>query len=178
MKVKTLAAVAAIMISSGVQATDYFFGSVTNTQVNDVNGVAAGAFIDNLFFSITLPSIGTGVLSDVFVNAPSMPLFDITGLSANLWADLGTIGTVDASDILLLPLGSGDYIQGSGLLVTGDYYFQLTGTGAGALGGQYFYNAAAVPVPEPTSWAMLLAGLGLVGLQLRRMSRGGRTLAT
>ncbi len=177
MKVKTLAAVAAIMISSGVQADDYFFGDVTGMQVNDVNPVAVGGFIDNLFFSISFPSIGTGVLSDVFVNAPSMPNFDITGLSANLWADLGTVGVVDGLDTLLLPLGSGDYLQGSGLLTNGNYYFQLTGTGAGALGGQYFYNAAAVPVPEPTSWAMLLAGLGLVGLQLRRMSRGGRALA-
>jgi hypothetical protein len=28
--------------------------------------------------------------------------------------------------------------------------------------------AAAQPVPEPETWAMLLAGLGLVALRLRR----------
>ena len=171
MRMKPLVAAAALLIASGAQAMDYSFGDVTGAQVNDVNSVAVGGFIDNLFFSIISPSIGTGVLSDVFVNAPSMPNFDITGLSANLWVDLGSIGTVDAADTLLVPLGSGDYIQSSGPLATGNYYFQLTGTGAGALGGQYFYNAAAVPVPEPASWAMLLVGVGLVGLQLLRRDK-------
>lgn len=172
MKMKILAAAATIMISSGAQATDYSFGDVTGMQVNGVNPVAVGGFIDNLFFTIDFPSIGTGVLSDVFVNAPTMPNFDITGMSANLWADMGTVGSVDVLDIPLQLVGSGDYIQGSGPLLAGNYYFQLTGSGAGALGGQYFYNAAAVPVPEPTTWAMLLAGVGLVGLKWSRRGKG------
>jgi hypothetical protein len=28
--------------------------------------------------------------------------------------------------------------------------------------------AYAAPIPEPESWAMLLAGMGLIGLRLRR----------
>ena len=30
------------------------------------------------------------------------------------------------------------------------------------------FGVTVTPVPEPETWAMLLAGLGLVGLQLRR----------
>jgi PEP-CTERM motif len=33
-----------------------------------------------------------------------------------------------------------------------------------------FQTGAAAPVPEPTAWAMLLAGFGLVGYTLRRRS--------
>ena len=34
-------------------------------------------------------------------------------------------------------------------------------------------HSLAAPVPEPEGWAMLLAGLGVVGICRRRMARGG-----
>lgn len=42
-----------------------------------------------------------------------------------------------------------------------------------------YYDAAfqlSPHVPEPQTWAMLLAGLGLIGLQLRRANRGRMAL--
>ena len=45
------------------------------------------------------------------------------------------------------------------------------GVGSGAMpinGGSYQLQMSATPVPEPESWALLLGGLGLVGLMTRR----------
>ena len=53
-------------------------------------------------------------------------------------------------------------------LATGSYYLQVSGTlastGTGAFGGA----AALNPVPEPETYGMMLAGLGVVGLLARR----------
>ena len=59
---------------------------------------------------------------------------------------------------------------------SGDYYFKVTGEGWKA--ADYVptprYNAlvniAAAPVPEPETYAMLLAGLGILGTVIRRRS--------
>ncbi len=52
---------------------------------------------------------------------------------------------------------------------------QATGTGLGGLipSGAYKVAAVTVPVPEAETWAMLLAGLGLVGMQIRRKTALG-----
>jgi hypothetical protein len=39
--------------------------------------------------------------------------------------------------------------------------------------GVKFLSAPIAPVPEPETWAMMLAGLGLLGLSLRRRKRNG-----
>jgi hypothetical protein len=46
------------------------------------------------------------------------------------------------------------------------------------LDGFSFNTAAAAPVPEPAGWALLLAGLGLVGRQARRPRAGTATTTT
>jgi hypothetical protein len=60
-------------------------------------------------------------------------------------------------------------------LAAGNYYFEITGQAAGALGGDYdfaiFANTPANPlpaVPEPANMALLLGGLGLVGFMAKR----------
>jgi hypothetical protein len=77
-------------------------------------------------------------------------------------------------EITLLAPNSGlSQFTGSMLLAPGSYTYRITGDVTGDLGGKYSYNVTAVPVPEPETWAMLVAGLGLVGLQLRRRTKAG-----
>ena len=54
-------------------------------------------------------------------------------------------------------------------LLAGTYTLQVKGTVAGISGGSYagVLNIAQ-PVPEPESYAMLMAGLGLIGFMARR----------
>ena len=57
----------------------------------------------------------------------------------------------------------------SGLTSNTNYTLTVTGTGAEYLGQTYSFQMAAVAaVPEPETYAMLLAGLGLVGSIVRR----------
>lgn len=60
-----------------------------------------------------------------------------------------------------------------GLLESGDYGLKITGTGRNGLtqSPQYRVNILAAPVPEPETYALLLAGLGLVGTLARRGRR-------
>ena len=61
---------------------------------------------------------------------------------------------------------------------TGDFTFSFTSNGFPAkdfvIDRVYL---SALPVPEPTTWAMLIAGFGLVGGAMRTRRRAGYTLA-
>lgn len=133
--------------------------------------VVPGSFAYDFFFQVGVPYIGLGVVADL----PSAgPRYNITGLTVDLYSDGGSVASADLADSMLFTLGTGDYISGGGTLGAGNYYFHITGQAAGNLGGKFSYSASAVPVPEPETWAMLVAGIGLVGLQLRRRINTGK----
>jgi hypothetical protein len=66
---------------------------------------------------------------------------------------------------------------GSALLNAGTYELKISGTGITGGTASYGGNIAAVPVPELETWAMLIAGIGMVALQIRRKSRTSGKLA-
>lgn len=72
-----------------------------------------------------------------------------------------TTGPETNATSVTLPLGTA-CPQGMSLIPTFIYSFKLSAAEAGALG---FANT---PVPEPTTWAMLIAGFGMVGGAMRR----------
>ena len=60
---------------------------------------------------------------------------------------------------------------GAGTYAPGNYYYTVSGVGtAGAekAGAYSFAVVTSLPVPEPETYAMLLAGLGLLGTIARR----------
>ena len=58
-------------------------------------------------------------------------------------------------------------------LGAGSYWLDITGNTNGLIGGAYSValNAIPAPVPEPETYAMLVAGLGLMGTIARRRSK-------
>lgn len=64
------------------------------------------------------------------------------------------------------------YLPEFALLTAGNYYVQVTGSVLGTTGGSYGTTLSLTPavtaVPEAETYAMLLAGLGLVGFVGRR----------
>ena len=54
-------------------------------------------------------------------------------------------------------------------LAAGTYALTFLGAGTGGYGG--FYTITAAPVPEPEAYAMLIGGLGLMGLMSSRRKR-------
>lgn len=54
----------------------------------------------------------------------------------------------------------------------GDYALYIQGGSSAVVGGTYAGDFSVLAVPEPETWAMLLAGLGLVGFSARRRAKG------
>lgn len=69
-----------------------------------------------------------------------------------------------------------DFLSGTSVVNAGLHTLAVKGTAAGSMGGGYSFSFSAVPVPEAETWAMLLAGLGLVGLGVRRQMKNAERL--
>jgi hypothetical protein len=52
----------------------------------------------------------------------------------------------------------------------GSMYMSISGIANGSLGGLYSGSISVSAIPEPESYAMLLAGLGIIGAIIRRRS--------
>ena len=78
---------------------------------------------------------------------------------------------------LLDPNDNLDSFTGDILLNPGIYTYTIVGNLSGSAGGKYSYAVSALPVPEAETWAMMLAGLGLVGMQLRRKSKAAKQIS-
>jgi hypothetical protein len=113
------------------------------------------------------------VVSNLAIEISPFPaIYNITGLSAQLYHKVGLV------DVLVGNLTGGPTsFASSNNLAAGDYYFLVSGTGTGLSGGKYVVGLTTTPVPEPETWPMVLAGLGLVGLQLRRKSKMAKEIA-
>lgn len=127
---------------------------------NTLSGLAGDTFADQFTFSLALPgSVTASIASSAQTAATGL---NITGL--DLYTDLNVLvgsgtGTSGLHDFWNLSAQS---------LAAGNYYLQVSGTmastGTGAFGGA----AALNPVPEPETYGMMLAGLGVVGFLARR----------
>lgn len=161
-KLALLAAAAALSFSA--QAT------TTNWGNHDPLEVAAaitplGAFTDDYLFSLA----GPVSLFSTAVSNNLTSVLGITGGTVSLFMETGAVDVAMGAFAFNDTTGSISYSFGA--LAGGDYYYLVSGTGTGTLGGFYTLTSTVSAVPEPQSYALLLGGLGAIGfLVMRRRS--------
>lgn len=157
MMMKTLAAGALLATSATAFAVGPGpLGTIDNLPITISNIVPAGIFQDVYSFSIADP----GSLSGNAVAVNFGP-YNILGLTVTLQdATFAVIGS-DANP--------SDGFSFSGL-AAGSYALNVLGFATGTEGGFYAggFITETAPIPEPETYAMLLAGLGMIGFMVRR----------
>lgn len=143
---------------AAAQASTFNIGPLENTYQNSVD--VSGTFED--IYTFTLPSQFTGVTGGYFA-------VDYAGLGLGTYLTVGQ-GAPGSGFTVSLPingslsgLGVASYQSTFSLAPGGSYWFQLSGYGEAAS-----YTVTLAPVPEPETYALLLAGLGLMGAVARR----------
>lgn len=158
-KTMALAVTLGVNAMGQAAAATYNLGAVGTTPYLNFVSIAGASvsFADTYTFQI-LPSLQVGALSlqnhALSIHTPySMSVLDIGGLSLNIYDD--------ANNLVAGPVASF-----SGELAPGSYSASVFGLTSGVSGGAYSLAIAAVP--EAEAWAMMLAGLGVVGLVMFR----------
>jgi hypothetical protein len=133
-------------------------GTIDNMGVIVGNIVAAGIFQDVYSFTIANPGDLAGSIS-----ATNFGPYNIVGLTVTLQdSTFAVIGT-DSSPGMFSFSG----------LAAGNYALNVLGYATGTSGGIYGGSIVATTVPEPETYALMLAGLGIVGfVAARRRSQG------
>lgn len=158
MKLKSIAAAVVALTAISSHAADADWGAHAPLAL-DITVLPAGSFFDTFSFTLGAQSIVTGSV-DTFGSV-------IGGFS--LW-DKGGDGLIGTSDDL--GLGGGAFGGTTSLtLGAGSYYYAVSGNAFSAGGYAIASSAVAAPVPEPETYAMLAAGLGIVGFVASRRRR-------
>jgi hypothetical protein len=152
-------AVTGLFAVSGAQAaTDWGVHAPVETGIASLTG----SFSEIFTFSLSAP---TTTLSTIAISFESTPVF---GLSADsmvwLYKETGAVDTFTAA------YSFGTLFTASNLLA-GDYYYKVTGSTTGSLGGVFALTSTTAPiavVPEADTYLMMLAGLGMIGLMAKR----------
>ena len=162
MKLKTLAAVAVLALgTTGYAFADDQSFNVSTSMIapamwSQVVNHDAGMFTDTISFSITAGDLSTSA-NPLNVKLNNTNVFNISDLTYTLWSGSDNLGTFN-----------GDNTTFTNTLAAGDYVVKVTGNADGVAGGTYGIAMQLAAVPEPETYAMLLAGLGLVGFMSRR----------
>ena len=161
MKLKLLAAAALSALACGAQATTIDWGVHGDLEVAAVL-TDPGAFSDIINFSIP----GTSDIASTTVANNLMTVLNLNDGMVSLYQEAGAVDNLVGSYSFDGTTGSTWHSMLN--LTAGDYYYQITGTATGSQGGFYSISSTVTPVPEPETYAMLLAGLGIVGSLYRR----------
>lgn len=160
-----MASASAVTITSTTNLAD-ITGLAKNIG-NSFGAAAYGSSFSDLYtfnLSTASQSVGTTVTIDLSVGQLN---FQLSNMAIKLTDSTGATtyamdNTMDASKALQL---SANLASGTG------YRFLVTGDVTGNIGGGYAGVLLAAPVPEANTYAMMLAGLGLVGFMARRNTR-------
>lgn len=174
LKLVAVAAFAAVALASGAaQATTTALGSAVVGVPLSFGGLvpAAGPFTDT--FTFTLPANGGSGYS--VANFTLLP-----GAYNTILSTLSLFSNPDG-----IPFNFDDSLVGTSSIPggaslslvqaaqpAGSYYINVGGVANGTVGGIYTGAISVTAVPEPETYAMMLAGLAAVGFLARRRRNG------
>ncbi len=121
--------------------------------------VVGTTFTDWLDFTLPAGSSGNGasnVISLTTTGAVTFSKFELWDTANSSLISSGSTG------------GSTSYLSFSGGAVPGAYELRVDGSSSSSGPNAYAGSVVISPVPEPETYAMLLAGLGLIGFTARR----------
>jgi hypothetical protein len=129
-------------------------------------------FSDVFTFNISTPFDAAASVTSSYLNTQQTKDLLITGFSLYRY-DPGTMAILGTAIAGVNETGFGSHPTDSWSLSayglsSGYYALQINGQVLGAGGGAFGGDLTVSPVPEPQSWAMLLAGLGMLGMATRR----------
>jgi hypothetical protein len=152
MKLSSLALAAGVLlggVSTGAMAVAI---DLSSGSAGFFNTPPAGAFADVYTFSLTAPTTLTGLVSSVVAGNQDV---DFTSIVLT-----GPGGPFNFAQINVDPFEI--WTISTPVLAIGAY--TLTVSGSNSVGvGTYTGNLAIATVPEPETYALMLAGLGVVG---------------
>jgi hypothetical protein len=172
MQLKTVSKVAAACAllwgtAFNAQAATYNLGTLSTGAPLSFNAAvtSAGPFSD--IFTFTLPAAVSSGFS--LLNFPVSGLFNTVLTSATLFSNAdGNLFNGDDSMVKTGTATSSGISFTNGASAAGTYYLNVTGISTGPQGGLYNGAISVAAVPEPETYAMLLAGLGVMGFIARR----------
>lgn len=133
----------------------------------------SGSFSELFLFTLSGPAVGSFTATSVVVSLQGSPLYNFSNLNLALYGGgVDTIaGTADDTLLAAAPAVGAQATLADVALGAGNYALNISGDTSGLLGGAYVTTALVSAVPEPQTYALLLAGLGAVVFVSRRRGR-------
>jgi hypothetical protein len=163
----------AILAASAAVAAFAMASSASATVVDPISIPAVPGF--DAFSGVVTGN--TGVFSDTFSFTLTGPFSAAANVTSITLSGIGDINftSVMLDGIALMITNSGVTTSATTtapIILTGSSHsLVVSGTGNGSYGGSIVVSAA---VPEPATWAMMIAGIAAVGMTMRRRAQNVR----
>jgi hypothetical protein len=138
-------------------------GSTPTVLVTTLTGTPGASFEEFANFNIATPVLVGGSANTYALSFYGVNLVDIDNLKVQVWND-----SAPSHDVMYASF-SGNNTTTTFNMLPGSYHLDITGAfGSMAHAGQYSVAMNAMPVPEPQTYALMLAGLACMAFIARR----------
>jgi hypothetical protein len=142
----------------------------TVTYANVFTAPTSQKFYDDFTFMLSPASSFSNITASIDLGS----FFGIDNISVRLFEGTSPFSLPALVQAWSTPFNAAPGVTGSvsvinvASLASNTYTLEVRGDVVGTLGGSYTGSLNVVPVPEPETYAMLLAGLGIIGTIARR----------
>ena len=144
----------------------------THTPIYTVSNSSQGNFTDIFKFDLTEAGPTTAANAS-YSELSLLNIYGITDATFGLYTNSGTL--VESGLVNNIPItpGTTESVSGiqSGPLTDGRYYYKITGDSVGSSGSSYQFSQVVNPVPEPSTYAMMVMGMLGLGYVAYRQAR-------